>query len=122
MSTSHQTDSELIELAAKAAGIEGEWHRDTNFVQERYRFVTSYNNQGMMTGFEWNPLREDDAALRLAVRLSINVMFIGNVVRCFRSEEGFVAVDEEIEYFFDDKQKAVRRAIVRCAAEIGKVM
>ena len=122
MSHQNLTDSELIELAAKAAGIEGEWHRDTNFVQERYRFVTSYNNQGMMTGFEWNPLREDDAALRLAVRLSINVMFIGNVVRCFRSEEGFVAVDEEIEYFFDDKQKAVRRAIVRCAAEIGEVM
>ena len=116
------TDKELIEHAANAIGLKGKWQRDTNFVQERYRFVVSYNNQGMMTGFEWNPLREDGAALRLAVRLSINVMFIGNVVRCFRSEEDFVAVDEEIEYFFDDKQKAVRRAIVRCAAEIGEVM
>ena len=115
------TDKELIEHAANAIGLKGEWQRDTNFVQERYRFVVSYNNQGMMTGFEWNPLREDGAALRLATRLNVNVMFIGNVVRCFRSEEDFVAVDEEIEYFFDDKQKAVRRAIVRCAAKIAKI-
>ena len=122
MLISHQTDKELIELAAKAAGLEGEWQRDTNFVQERYCFEISYINQGMMTSVEWNPLREDGAALRLAVRLSINVMFIGNVVRCFRSEEDFVAVDEEIEYFFDDKQKAVRRAIVRCAAKLGELM
>ena len=73
MSHQNPTDKELIELAAKAAGIEGEWQRDTNFVQERYRFVVPYNNQGMMTGLEWNPLREDGDALRLAVKLQLEI-------------------------------------------------
>ena len=117
MSTSHQTDSELIELAAKAAGIEGEWQRDTNFEQGRYRFVVSYNNQGMMTSLEWNPLREDGDALRLAVKLQLEIrpgpgaVSVSNV--CYNESLSFV-------WYNGDPQKATRRAIVMAAAKIAE--
>ena len=110
---SHQTDKELIELAAKAAGFEGEWQRDTNFVQERYCFEIPYNNQGVMTSVEWNPLREDGDALRLAVKLQLEIRFgpgavsVSNV--CYNDPLSFV-------WYNGDSQKATRRAIVMAAA------
>ena len=118
MSHQNPTDKELIELAAKAAGIEGEWQRDTNFVQERYHFVVPYNNQGMMTGLEWNPLREDGDALRLAVKLQLEIrpgpgaVSVSNV--CYGDPLSFV-------WYNGDPQKATRRAIVMAAAKIAKI-
>ena len=120
MSTSHQnlTDKELIELAAKAAGLEGEWQRDTSFVQERYCFEISYINQGMMTGVEWNPLREDGDALQLAVKLQLEIRpglgatSVSNV--CYKDPLSFVWYD-------GDPYKATRRAIVMAAAKIAKI-
>ena len=118
MSHQNPTDKELIELAAKAAGIEGEWQRDTNFVQERYRFDVPYNNQGMMTSLEWNPLREDGDALRLAVKLQLEIrpgpgaVSVSNV--CYGDPLSFVWYD-------GDPYKATRRAIVMAAAKIAKI-
>lgn len=118
MLTSHQTDKELIELAAKAAGLEGEWQRDTNFVQERYYFEVPYNNQGMMTSVEWNPLREDRDALRLAVKLQLEIrpgpgaVSVSNV--CYNDPLSFV-------WYNGDPQKATRRTIVMAAAKIAKI-
>ena len=73
MSHQNPTDKELIELAAKAAGHEGKWQRNTDFIEECYYFEIPYNNQGVMTGFEWNPLREAGDALRLAVKLQLEI-------------------------------------------------
>lgn len=119
MSHQNLTDKELIELAAKAAGHEGKWQRDTNFVQERYYFeFLLYNNQGMMTGFEWNPLREAGDALRLAVKLQLEIrpgpgaVSVSNV--CYGDPLSFVWYD-------GDPQKATRRAIVMAAAKIAKI-
>lgn len=113
------TDKELLELAAKAAGIIGEWVQDKNFIQERWYFNVPYDHHNMLTGFEWNPLTDDGDALRLAVKLQLCVD-IGYAIE-------FVGVLINGEYVVDVKQgddpyAATRRAIVRVAAEIGKGM
>ena len=100
------TDQQLLELAAKAAGYEiskspaGKlWVR---FV------VTSWD--------EWNPLEDDGDALRLAVKLRLDVM----------CHEIGAHVDNELSYSSEvshnNPYAATRRAIVRAAAEIGKNM
>jgi hypothetical protein len=91
--------NELLELAAKAAGL--------SFWQEN----------------SWNPLDDDGDALRLAVKLNIDVFFHASRV------EGHVAGGRippvraiEREDYGDDPYAATRRAIVRAAAEIGRNM
>ena len=106
------TDRELLEKAAKAAGI-----GYTSFIGgEHYRLLD-----------HWNPLTDDGDALRLAVQLMIRV----SVNRAFRlSIPGSVTVeypDRDGFYFAlgeavtnGDPYAATRRAIVRAAAEIGR--
>lgn len=93
------TDRELLDLAAKAAGIECDEKGPFTSVS-RYDL---YN--GMHTvDLPWNPLTDDGDALRLAMKLRILVQ----TDICF----------SEVPY---EKQcQATRRAIVRAAAEIGK--
>jgi len=71
----------------------------------------------------WNPLDDDGDALRLAVKLNIDVFFHASRV------EGHVAGGRippvraiEREDYGDDPLTATRRAIVRAAAEIGRNM
>jgi hypothetical protein len=91
------TDRELLEAAAKAAGIEVDCWLD-----EDPRAVTSV---GL-----WNPLTDDGDALRLAVKLDLTVM-IGAV----RDVSGQLFLDKS-----EDDLEATRRAIVRAAAAIGR--
>ncbi len=100
------TDRELLELAAKAAGIVGKWERDKAYVQDRYYFNVPYDNHNMLTGFEWNPLTDDGDALRLAVKLGI----FSDTGMTFQFMESV------------GDSAATRRAIVRAAAEIGEAM
>jgi hypothetical protein len=88
------TDRELLELAAKAAGLE---------------VVTPT----MLTYGQWNPLTDDGDALRLAVKLNL-----------FNTRSnGYEWPDAELfARHEDDPYAATRRAIVRAAAEIGKAM
>lgn len=112
------TDKELLKSAAKAAGIEGEWMRDYSVVQERWYFNVPYDNQNMLTGFEWNPLADDGNALRLAVKRRLKVFCRTSSVEVC-SEDGKVRC---IEAHKDDPCAATRRAIVRAAAEIGRAL
>lgn len=86
------TDRELLEFAAKAAGMEVE--PSPNGWEETYPMG-------------WNPLQDDGDALRLAVKLGIFSLEI---------------LPEEISaaFFNNDPYAATRRAIVRVAAEIGR--
>lgn len=115
------TDKELLELAAKAAGIDGKWELDHNYIQERWYFNVPYNNQGMLTGFEWNPLTDDGDALRLAVKLHMCLDTFD-----VDEEEHTVAwktlSNECRENHNGDPYAATRRAIVSSAAEIGRQM
>ena len=101
-----KTDRELIELAAKAAGIKnGRWLGDGTY------WVGGYAGGGA-----WNPLTDDGDALRLAIRLCM-------VVRTFRYSSdaqplGFGA--SVTEQNGDDPYAATRRAIVKAAADIGE--
>ena len=101
------TDKELLELAAKAAGIWLEWDGE--------RWMPPYQH--------WNPLTNDGDALRLAVKLNMDMRFDafsdGAVVltECVWKPAGM-----EVEYLNNDPYAATRRAIVRAAAEIGRGM
>lgn len=94
-------DRELLELAAKAAGIAVQWKEDGRSFQ-------------VVRGlpFTWNPLTDDGDALRLAVKLNL---LLGPELSHYLSLERFAHQDQDDAF-------ATRRAIVRAAAEIGRAM
>lgn len=106
-----RTDRELLELAARAAGLE------LRGLDGPYGWLCS------VEGKNWNPFTNDGQALRLAVALDILVSPIAN-----SGDDAYArvrAVDRDIclgEPHGADKYAAVRRAIVRAAAEIGAAM
>lgn len=65
-----QSERELLEKAAKAAGIEV---RPGNGFQKDRLFRDTPCNDGIVRGMEWNPLTNDGDALRLAVKLRLSI-------------------------------------------------
>ena len=98
------TDKELLELAAKAAGIDAR------------RLPDAWPNR--FDDYLWNPLTDDGDALRLAVKLKFEV----SVDVVSTSISGICDSDKDfvLELHGDDPYAATRQAIVRAAAEIGK--
>ena len=115
-------DRELLELAAKAAGIfeQGEWFDnydvDSNGVDRV--FCQSF----VVGNTEWNPLTDDGDALRLAVKLNIPIWECAQYNRAMAEVRYGAASCEYWEPVGDDPYAATRRAIVRAAAEIGRTM
>jgi hypothetical protein len=104
------TNKELLELAAKAAGVVGDLIGNDIVIKD-----------GTSLYF-WNPLTDDGDALRLAVKLNIDIVFWpDNYVQCCYPGEPADAGDLT-EPYNNDHYAATRRAIVRAAAEIGKEM
>lgn len=102
------TDKELLELAAKAAGY--------TLAKTKDGYPLWIHGQGI-----WNPLTDDGDALRLAVKLRMDVEpWIHGDSACSRVLCGEILIDEP--HYGDDPERATRRAIVRAAAEIGKAM
>jgi hypothetical protein len=107
------TDREYLELAAKAAGYS-------------VRAVSGYEQGGTVSFYMepsqlyWNPLTDDGDALRLAVKLEIDVAFY---LADVQATQGW-SPNPVFELFSEhnDRTTATRRAIVRAAAEIGKGM
>ena len=136
------TDKELLELAAKAYGIElglcpdgnsGFWKFDWNgawwtlYVNVDHpaikmpehcgkEFTQTYNNY--VRCWEWSPLTDDGDALRLAVkcRIRFEIHHSEKFVAAFHNDL-FGRIEEVIN---SDIYAATRRAIVRTAAEIAK--
>jgi hypothetical protein len=118
------TDREMLELAARAAGIKGE----------------VINAEGLgawipMPGASsavWNPLDDDGDALRLAVKLGMHLTqypiydepkHSAIAKKSNRLLDGHcVDTCVGIEVYDSDPYAATRRAIVRAAAEIGRQM
>ena len=115
----HTTDRELLELAAKAAGLP--------YIKPLPEYDGSLGlevgSDNPMRCRTWNPLTHDGDALRLgaALRLHIlhndpddSVLWVSAVL----NKRGFHGVVE----FQDEVQRtgATRRAVVLAAAEIGK--
>ncbi len=120
------TDKELLELAAKAAGI---------------KFDTGACNGGGAgnTGFDmagnavldwhnfkvWNPLTNDGDALRLAVKLRLDVSTCGRNAAQDEIQVGGAVrrtTFQPIVFPYDDPCAATRRAIVLAAAELGRML
>jgi len=112
------TDKELLELAAKAAGL---WE-DTFMLDGDWNPI--YDEQkGFYLGWGkgiWNPLTDDGDALRLAVKLNIPIWECAQYNRAMAEVRYGAASGEYWEPVGDDPYAATRRAIVRAAAEIGK--
>ena len=111
------SEKELIELAAKAAGVVGEYVE--NYSPGDYYADQFYcgNELGILTGslgcyHVWNPLTDDGDALRLAVKLQMEI-HIDHKGVSVRTHCGFKALEKKCD------AAATRRAIVRAAAEIG---
>lgn len=101
-------DRELLQLAAKAAGLkiiaDGTYNEGVIIDLPRGRSAL------------WDPLNDDGDALRLAVKLNLLIDCCGMCVR---------PIDDSFEWMDatgPDEFVNVRRAITLCAAEIGRLM
>lgn len=106
------TDQELLTYAAKAAGIEIEKCGCKN---EKFPFKHKEIGLG-----HWNPLEDDGEALRLAVKLFIDVHTQITDNQVF-TEASFGNV-KFLSRIKGDKLASLRRCITQAAAEIGKGM
>jgi len=111
-------DRELLELAAKSAGLKidksklnGGGVGNAGFDMLGNAVIDWHN------GVTWNPLTDDGDALWLAVHLRLLVVIDNDATGAQRLNEFFVS-----ESHGDDPWGATRRAIVRAAAEIGRRM
>ena len=108
-------DRKLLELAAKAAGIFGEWVENST-EGEYYQLPTS----GIKTISEgrvhiWNPLTSSGDSFRLAVKIHL---FDGGLFELFLK----FRLEEVRKNSSRSDSEIARRAIVRAAAEIGRNM
>lgn len=107
-------DRELLEQAAKAAGLVGwVWNEEFRALQS----PPEETSCGPAHQY-WNPLADDGDALRLAVKLGL-LHAVGTSLSLFRKAWDDLYVIGELP---DDDFEATRRAIVRAAAEMGKAM
>lgn len=117
------SDREMLELAAKAAGLRITWG-------EKYRLGADeidctdlpyvVSDSPDEAPYYWNPLADDGDALRLAVKLMMNVEPWGAGASAVVIVNNRALVAEP--HYGDDPERATRRAIVRAAAEIGKTL
>lgn len=113
------TDRELLEAAARAEGIDVYESTDGTIQNRPILVFSAGGRMGTMPyEIEWNPLRDDDQAFRLAVKLRLEFEWWKNGVSVKREDQPPMP----IEYVGDDPCAATRRAVVRAAAEIGRSM
>lgn len=98
------TDKELLELAAKAAGIDGFWAEDGLNISSNG--ITSI----------WNPLTDDGDALRLEITLKLDAHWdvCSKTWGIYRDADGF--------YRALARDADRKRATTTAAAEIGRTM
>lgn len=92
-----KTDRELLELAAKAAGIEGEWSKTIG------GWDCLITKRGSLV---WQPLFDDGDAFRLAMKYGFTIL-----PGMARDAEGRASIEGGT-----DVLAATRRAIVKVAA------
>lgn len=104
------SDRELLELAARAAGyeIEIDYYGDGC----HGRFVAGRGFPPLL----WNPLTDDGDALRLAVKLRLDITFGRFGIYAGKT------LEDTCHRVPSYDSEATRRAIVRAAAEIGRAM
>jgi len=113
------TDRELLELAAKAAGIK----IDKSEFNGGGRGNTGFDMLGNAVldwhdGKKWNPLTDDGDALRLAVKCGIDLVLSNPGIESAFDNESL----QYVEPRNPDPCAATRRAIVRAAAKAKEGM
>lgn len=117
-----ETDRELLEMAAKAAGLECEWDDDGETLVRAIPWRNYVNYE------PWSPLTDDGDALRLAVKLGIERIFVlrldpnGVCVDSSQEPQTVPVFEHALYSVVFDQYAATRRAIVRAAAKIGRAM
>ena len=114
------SDRELLELAAKAAGYTTNhpWNAERLTMNPPVDALCIEDANGLVHT-AWNPLDDSGAALNLAVKIEL--------VLSMKPSRGYVMAgrgDQSTHYeeTSSDPATSTRRAIVRAAAEIGKAM
>lgn len=102
-----ETERELLELAAKAAGIEFD------------AYASLERMLAKKDGVWWRPFDDDGDALRLAVKIPMDICRFEGACNVTVFAVPGKPVTERYE---NDPYAATRRAIVRAAAEIGRAM
>lgn len=115
-------DRELLEAAARAAGIQYEWHEGCG--------NALHLTDPAATAIFWNPLASDADALRLAVKLGIQIRqypiydtprFAAYACEAKWSSDAEKNIGSEaMEKYEGDPYAATRRCIVRAAAAMAK--
>lgn len=115
-----RTDRDLLELAAKAAGVPAYWSTDGT-IQARPIFVLCAGGaMGTMPyEVEWNPLKNDCDALRLAVDLRLSCMTHEDYGASANSLDGQFYGESDTNGS-ESRYAAIRRAITKAAAAIGE--
>ena len=105
-------DRELLELAAKAAGLT--WSKSKDITHDGL-WITKPSIKTY-----WNPLTDDGDALRLAVKLGLAIQHGGCYVVVYTGQSTMAA--QFVERHEKDPYPATRLAITRAAAAIGESM
>lgn len=116
-------NEELLTLAAKSINLKGNYFKEeVDNEEECYISEGIYCIDENDCGYTWNPLIDDGDALRLAANLAITFhVFTQNgsvIAYCQKTSNQPEGLDIH-EFFTSDPCEAVRRAIVRAAADIG---
>jgi hypothetical protein len=112
-------DRALLEAAARAAGIapDRSWGGGFDIAGN---LVTDWHNWAV-----WRPLHDDGDALRLAVKVGMNVAFVSGhwtiVAAGFLDDSGDPLVEIK-EPHGNDPDAATRRAITRAAAALAPAL
>ena len=110
------TDRELLELAAKAAGIFDEHEEVSDCTSGGFWLCDSGK------GYQWNPLTNDGDALGLAVKLHLTIRVWISAVIIEDNKGNRLAFEDTGCRAHEYEKDATRRAIVRAAAAIGEGM
>lgn len=110
-------DRELLELAAKAAGIGPIRGFDYGYAS---RTMAVFVDTGKKLPYRWNPRADDGDGARMEAALMMEICFHEKHVTV-RADNGGVTYEEYADHN-GDKQAARRLASLRIAAEIGKAM
>ena len=109
------TDRELLEKAAKAAGINlipYTWNKGTGWDYEGFTLAGAGPDPD-----EWDPLEDDGDALRLAVKLGIRIATDKHASAEYHNARAYCPEHQMmVEPMASDPYAAARRAIVRAAA------
>lgn len=115
-------DKELLELAAKAAGLKLADEVDSYLPGSHALWIVGPGGRDLA----WQPFGDDGDALRLAVKLGLDLMRTDDDIEAIAglpphaSMERSVPAPFAIEPLNGDPYAATRRAIVRAAAEIAR--